>query len=444
MAKDSGFNLVEMLNQRSKAQVKGVEKKEAEQTAVKRKPERHPVMMIDVDDLIPSAENFYQVDDSLKQSIELVGILQPLLVNRPENGKYKIIAGHRRRLAVLSLLKEGKEKHRYVPCVYKEEGVMDKLALIVANRFRDKSDWEKMREIVEAEELARELKRDHGLEGRTRDVLARIMGMSQAQIGRYKAIYNNLAQGLMESFKEGALSFSVVSELCGLPPEWQKKAERLLKVNGTLTLLDIKMLKERKEREETRDNGLDNLPPQPSDRPKAAVSTEAVPKEVTKRETKSERAEVKAERGIPAVPLEKSAGFHQVGSVGNQRKKGQETEGSQESSEEGDKQISGSETIELGNFQLSAVRYGDIRGYVVKSDQVCRRRVAVCPIVHQCKDAGEEAKYGCPVCETLGNGHSISQGIGNCPLCGVNLRWEGEGREIWEERESEIQKEAVL
>lgn len=401
MAKDSGFNLMEMLNQRSKAQLKGVEKKEEEQTAVNRKPERQPVMMIDVDDLIPSAENFYQVDDSLKQSIELVGILQPLLVNRPENGKYKIIAGHRRRLAVLSLLKEGKEKHRYVPCVYKEEGVTDKLALIMANRFRDKSDWEKMREIVEAEELARELKRDHGLEGRTRDVLARIMGMSQAQIGRYKAIYNNLAQGLMESFKEGALSFSVVSELCGLPP-------------------------------------------QPSDRPKAAVSTEAVPEDVTKRGTKSERAEAKAERGIPAVPLEKSAGFHQVGSVGNQRKKGQETEESQESSEEGEKHISGSETIELGNFQLSAVRYGDIRGYVVKSDQVCRRRVAVCPIVHQCKDAGEEVNYGCPVCETLGNGHSISQGIGNCPLCGVNLRWEGEGREIWEERELGIQKEAIL
>lgn len=102
-------------------------------------------MLIDVNDLIPSEENFYQVDDSLKQSIELVGILQPLLVNRPENGKYKVIAGHRRRLAVLSLVKEGKEKHRYVPCVYKkEEGVMDKLALIMANRFRDKSDWEKM------------------------------------------------------------------------------------------------------------------------------------------------------------------------------------------------------------------------------------------------------------------------------------------------------------
>ena len=96
MTKDSGFDLVEMLNQRSKAQLR----EEGEKATGNQEPERQEVMMIDVDDLIPSRDNFYQVDDSLKRSIELAGILQPLLVNRPENGKYKVIAGHRRRLAV--------------------------------------------------------------------------------------------------------------------------------------------------------------------------------------------------------------------------------------------------------------------------------------------------------------------------------------------------------
>lgn len=33
-------------------------------------------------------------------------------------------------------------------------------------------------------------------------------------------------------------------------------------------------------------------------------------------------------------------------------------------------------------------------------------------------------KYGCPVCESLGNKHQISIGIRNCPLCNVNLLWE--------------------
>lgn len=248
MAKDSGFNLVEILNQRSRLEVKvtGDETEGARELAKadgKELPERQQIMMIDIDDLLPSNENFYQVDDSLKQSIELVGVLQPLLVDRPENGKYKVLAGHRRRLAVLSLLKEGKEERRYVPCVYKEDGVADRLAIIMANRFREKTDWEKMMEIVEVEKLAQELKQDYGLKGRSRDVTARLMGISQAQIGRYKAIYNNLNKGLMEKFKAGILGFSVVSELCSLSGEQQKNAERLMKGNGTLTLPEVKTLK---------------------------------------------------------------------------------------------------------------------------------------------------------------------------------------------------------
>ena len=119
MAKDSGFNLVEMLNQRSKEQLKGSgteeERREEDgRAAMDQEPERQEVMMIDVEDLIPSQDNFYRVDDSLKRSVEIVGILQPLLVSGPENGKYRVIAGHRRRLAALSLVKEGNESGRYL------------------------------------------------------------------------------------------------------------------------------------------------------------------------------------------------------------------------------------------------------------------------------------------------------------------------------------------
>ena len=41
------------------------------------------------------------------------------------------------------LMEEGKENRRYVPCVFKKEDVRDRLAIILANRFRDKTDWEK-------------------------------------------------------------------------------------------------------------------------------------------------------------------------------------------------------------------------------------------------------------------------------------------------------------
>ena len=182
------------------------------------------IINIDVNDLIPSQDNFYHVDDELKRSIELVGVLQPLLVSKPENGKYKVIAGHRRRLAVLSLLEEGKEEMRFVPCVFKKEDVRDRLALIMANRFRDKSDWEKMMEAIQAEEMAKELKAEYGLNGRTREILSEITGTTEAQLGRYKAIYNNLSSRLMKNFKENVINVSVAVELCSMSEEGQEKA----------------------------------------------------------------------------------------------------------------------------------------------------------------------------------------------------------------------------
>lgn len=431
MAKDSGFNLVEMLNRRSKEQLKGVEEEERREeggrAAVDQEPESQEVMMIDVEDLIPSQDNFYRVDDSLKRSVEIVGILQPLLVSGPENGKYRVIAGHRRRLAVLALVKEGNESRRYVPCIYKREEVGDRLALIMANRFRDKSDWERMREIVEAEELAQELKRVHGLEGRTRDVLAQIMGMSQAQIGRYKAIYNHLDQGLMEAFQEGSLGFSAATELCGLPVEWQRRAERLMKVNGALTLPDIKELREQREGEEAAKCGKDRWPsPGPSDCLVVNVPSETVQEVVIKGEPDLKEKEVKEMKDGSTAALPKSGRFGETDQADEEEKREQRIEEVLEISQEaGEKLLSVGKVVETEERLLWTAGHGELRGYVVKSDNVCRR-ICVCPIVCHGEGTGEKEGvmlYGCPVCVMLGNRHLFLRGTGNCPVCGVNLGW---------------------
>ena len=246
------FNLTDLLNSRSK-ELEEVsdgqqEKSEAgQQDNAPQQAEENAVVNIDVHDLVPSQENFYHVDDELKRSIELVGILQPLLVSRPENGKYRVIAGHRRRLAVLSLLEEGKEEMRFVPCVFKKEDVRDRLALIMANRFRDKTDWEKMMEAIQAEELAKELKKEYNLNGRTREVLAEITGTTEAQLGRYKSIYNNLSARLMKYFKESVINVSVAVELCGMSAAGQEEAADRVEEVGTLSLTEAREMKQREE-----------------------------------------------------------------------------------------------------------------------------------------------------------------------------------------------------
>lgn len=244
------FNLTELLNQRSKEageQQKTEQQQEAAGAEVVTS-EEGVSSTADIYDLIPSKGNFYSVEDvqDLKQSIELLGVLQPLLVtDEEEDGKRRIIAGHRRRLAVMQLVDEGKERFRRVPILIKpkKNAILDRLALIMANRFREKTDWERMTEALETEKLVLELKESMNIPGRTRDLLAEIIETSPAQVGRYKAIYNNIIPELMAEFKANRIVVSVIYEASGLPEDYQKQAAEVFRENEVLTLSDIKQLK---------------------------------------------------------------------------------------------------------------------------------------------------------------------------------------------------------
>ena len=239
------FNLTRLLNERSREAA--VQENKEEKTAEIATPEDGVSSTADIYDLIPSKGNFYSVEDvqDLKQSIELLGVLQPLLVtDEEEDGKRRIIAGHRRRLAVMQLVDEGKERFRRVPILIKpkKNAILDRLALIMANRFREKTDWERMTEALETEKLVLELKESMSIPGRTRDLLAEIIETSPAQIGRYKAIYNNLIPELMAEFKANRIVVSVIYEESGLPADYQQQAAEMFRENAVLTTADIKPL----------------------------------------------------------------------------------------------------------------------------------------------------------------------------------------------------------
>jgi len=243
------FNLTELLSQRSKEILPQGQQETA--AAEKDTTTDGVSTTADIYDLIPSKDNFYSVNDvqDLKQSIELLGILQPLLVTDEEDGKRRIIAGHRRRLAIMQLVDEGKERFRYVPIMVKpmKDAILDRLALIMTNRFREKTDWEKMTEALETERLVLELKSQMDIPGRTRDLLAEIIETSPAQLGRYKAIYNNLTAEVMAEFKAGKIGVSVIYEISQLETEWQQRALDVFRENGTLALPDVKEIRKQQE-----------------------------------------------------------------------------------------------------------------------------------------------------------------------------------------------------
>ena len=239
------FDLKGLLNDRS------VPDRQQDQKIVYRNPE----------ELIPSEENFYNTEklERLKQSIKLLGILQPLLIEN-RDGKDYVIAGHCRRKCCIDLINEGNEKFSRVPCVYKtsseleqdagqEDDIVRQIMIIQANCYRDKSDWEKMTETLKMEELVKELREKTPMEGKTRDILKDLIGTSNGQLGRYHAISTNLCEQLMSEFTEDKIKISVAYEVSKLNKEYQKQACELYSETGILTLDDIKALYRQQEAE---------------------------------------------------------------------------------------------------------------------------------------------------------------------------------------------------
>ena len=220
----------------------------------------------DVFELEPSKDNFYSTDpeklQGLKNSILLFGVMQDVLIEDVD-GKDRIISGHCRTMCCRMLVEEGHEEFRKINCKYtkvslntekfpedkggKVEQLINKLGIIQANRFREKSDWEKMQEALITEEVIKELRDLVDLQGTTRSMVQATLGTSGTQLERYHAIQKKLSQEFMQEFQNGNINISVARELTDLDEKHQDEALGLYKKNETITLPEVKALKEKQE-----------------------------------------------------------------------------------------------------------------------------------------------------------------------------------------------------
>lgn len=250
----AGFDLNNLLNGKSKAAVQKTEGP----AEVQEQDNGFAVVMLDVEDLMPSKDNFYSTEniEELAVSIELAGGIEQNLVVKPQaHGKYEVIAGHRRRLAALKLVNEGKEEYRKVPCRIKTESdaIKDKLSLIFTNSTaRQLSDWEKIQQAKELKEVLLEYKKaleeenkDKPKEervkmGRIRDIVAQMLNTSTTQVGRMEAIDNNLSPEFKQELEKGNINISTAHELSRLDEEKQAQAYAQYEEKGELHIKDVK------------------------------------------------------------------------------------------------------------------------------------------------------------------------------------------------------------
>lgn len=169
------------------------------------------VEMLPISYIMPNPDNkkIYIVGDvsGLKDDIRENGVRQPLEVIRWANG-YKLIGGERRLTACEELAKEGDNRFESLPCIIVEsKGELDdKIAIITANATaRDLTDGERLAQYEALKEALTHKKRDGKLEGKVRDEVCRILGLSTGAAARLNVIASCQNELIKERLMSGEI-----------------------------------------------------------------------------------------------------------------------------------------------------------------------------------------------------------------------------------------------
>ena len=185
--------------------------------------------------------------DELAESIEVVGLQQPLVVVPVEDGRFRILAGHRRRNALEKL------ERKTAPCVVLDADLDPSLRVLILHwtntmarggaGLTAESTFLAAKEIKEA---LVDLKQRGVLElpGKLRAYVADVLKVSEAAIARADAINAHLSKAWKRDYKKVSINDSVAYELSQCDDNLQRELHDLYK--GKSYLLDSKKVKAHK------------------------------------------------------------------------------------------------------------------------------------------------------------------------------------------------------
>lgn len=212
------------------------------------------IVKIDLADILDDENNDFEVEGGtdieiknalLKDSIEQFGLLDPLTVRPAGGGKYKLISGHRRKLAHERLVAEGKTAFQKVDCIIRESDETDAEQMLIEANIPNRvvSDWEKLQAVNRMNAIFEKRQQEgQKIPGRRREHIAAALGMSVSAVGRLEKIEKNLTQEYKDELKAGNIGVSVADKIASRPQEEQKDlhAEKGAKVK----LVDLQQEKQ--------------------------------------------------------------------------------------------------------------------------------------------------------------------------------------------------------
>lgn len=191
------------------------------------------INMIDVDKLVASDDNFFEMTN-IEELAETIlgqgGIKENLIVHPIEDAdgkveKYEIISGHRRTAAVKFLLENGKNISRLLPCLVQkysnDEKKLNIVLMNVSSRIISDSELWKSYEVVN--EILQKKKELGEKFGKVQNKLSEILGISKAQVAKIQNIDHNAIQEVKQALNDGEMSIHTANELVKLDNEKQKE-----------------------------------------------------------------------------------------------------------------------------------------------------------------------------------------------------------------------------
>lgn len=172
------------------------------------------VVMIPSRNIIPNPDNdeIYTIGnmDGLKDDIRQHGLRQPLEVipMEDETDCYMLISGHRRWAACGILSTLGDTRFDFLPCLIRESHgkLDDRIALITANATaRDLTDGERLAQYEALKDALTKKKAAGQLEGKVRDEVCRILGLSTGAAARLNVIASCENEVIKERLKAGEI-----------------------------------------------------------------------------------------------------------------------------------------------------------------------------------------------------------------------------------------------
>jgi len=173
------------------------------------------IQRVPYDLLDPHQNNAYDLCDieELADNIEAFGLMDPLLVKPAGNGRYLIIGGHRRYLAIKMLVEtRGLYDFKLVLCHIcdaEESKIVERLRLHSTNfTSRNMTEYNRMVQIADLTAIIKEA-RDEGkfiFKGKMRDIIANYTHLGKTQTQKYMTIWNYGTDEIKDKLKNESMT----------------------------------------------------------------------------------------------------------------------------------------------------------------------------------------------------------------------------------------------